>query len=256
MGDNKQKEKQRIERLGEENFNSNGTLMKIIEYESSESIIVEFQDEYKVKKKCKYCQFKEGALKNPYDKTLYNIGFIGEGKYNHRNVPIIYNTWHHMLKRCYDPYYINKHMTYIDCYVERYLHNFQNFVKWYEENYYKVNCERMELDKDILEKGNKCYDRKHMVFVPKRINTLFIKNDNNRGEYPIGVSYHKQHEQLCVRCKKEHLGYFPLDRPFQAFTCYKKFKENYIKEVADEYKNLIPQKIYNAMYKWEVEIND
>ena len=42
----------------------------------------------------------------------------------------------------------------------------------------------------------------------------------------------------------------------QAFQCYKKFKENYIKEVAEEYKNLIPTKLYEAMYKYEVEITD
>ena len=37
---------------------------------------------------------------------------------------------------------------------------------------------------------------------------------------------------------------------------YKQFKENYIKQVADEYKDLIPEKLYNAMYEYEVEIED
>jgi hypothetical protein len=36
----------------------------------------------------------------------------------------------------------------------------------------------------------------------------------------------------------------------------KNFKENYIKQVADEYKDLIPQKVYEALYRYEVEIND
>ena len=42
----------------------------------------------------------------------------------------------------------------------------------------------------------------------------------------------------------------------EAFLAYKIFKENYIKQVADEYKDLIPQRLYEAMYKYEVEIND
>jgi hypothetical protein len=58
------------------------------------------------------------------------------------------------------------------------------------------------------------------------------------------------------KSKQKHLGYFPLDKPFQAFYAYKVFKENYIKQVADKYKDLIPQKLYDAMYKYEVEIND
>ena len=56
--------------------------------------------------------------------------------------------------------------------------------------------------------------------------------------------------------KSKTLGYFPIDKPFQAFTCYKNFKENYIKQVADEYKDLIPKKLYDAMYNYKVEIND
>ena len=37
---------------------------------------------------------------------------------------------------------------------------------------------------------------------------------------------------------------------------YSRLKEDYIKQVADEYRSLIPNKLYEAMYKYEVEIND
>ena len=33
-------------------------------------------------------------------------------------------------------------------------------------------------------------------------------------------------------------------------------KEKVIKEVANKYKDVIPNKLYEALYKWEVEIND
>ena len=54
----------------------------------------------------------------------------------------------------------------------------------------------------------------------------------------------------------KYLGNFPLNRPFQAFYTYKIYKENYIKQVADEYKDLIPKELYDALYRYEVEIND
>ena len=123
----------------------------------------------------------------------------------------------------------------------------------------------MHLDKDILCKGNKIYSPETCIFVPNNINILFVKRDKMRGEYPIGVNYHKQHKKLYVSCgiinkdnkhKQKFLGLFPLDKPFQAFYTYKQFKENYIKQVADEYRDLIPQKLYEAMYSYEVEIND
>jgi hypothetical protein len=80
---------------------------------------------------------------------------------------------------------------------------------------------------------------------------------------PIGVSF--RYEKYIARCaiacnnyknsKDIHIGTF--DTPENAFyKGYKPFKENYIKEVADEYKDKIPTKLYDAMYKYEVEIDD
>ena len=36
----------------------------------------------------------------------------------------------------------------------------------------------------------------------------------------------------------------------------KKSKENIIKQVADEYRPYIPRELYEAMYRWEVDIDD
>lgn len=254
-------------RLGEIRKNTFGTEMKIIEYKNAKNVVVEFQDEYKVTVRTIYKHFKSGQISNPYDKTVYNVGYIGEGKYKiskDNKSTKCYATWKSILQRCYDAYYINKRPTYIDCYVCEEWHCFQNFAKWYEENYYECNNERMELDKDILYKGNKIYSPQNCCFVPQRINTLFTKSNKTRGEYPIGVSYYSITNELRVRCsiyennraKNKHLGYFPLNQVREAFDCYKCFKENYIKQVANEYKSLIPTELYNALYKWEVDIDD
>lgn len=122
----------------------------------------------------------------------------------------------------------------------------------------------MDLDKDILNKGNKIYSPENCIFVPERINTLFTKRDKLRGEYAIGVSYYKYNRKFLVRCniynfeenksKGIHLGYY--DTPQQAFEVYKQFKEQHIKEVAEYYKGKIPKKLYDAMYRYEVDIND
>ena len=251
-----------IDRTGEENVNNKGTLMKIIKYKNKRNIVVEFQDEYKARVSTQYNNFKIGNVKNPYDKNEYG-GYVGEGKYKiweNKKATKSYTCWTNILKRCYDPYILNKYPTYIDCYVCDEWLCFQNFAKWHEENYYEVENCKMNLDKDILVKGNKIYSPETCIFVPNKINILFTKSDKARGEYPIGVSYCKGNNKLSATSndgyKKVYLGYFPLNRPFQAFTVYKNFKENHIKQVADEYKDLIPKKLYEAMYKYEVEIND
>lgn len=251
----------KIDRNGEIGKNTFGTIMKIIEFENYDNIIVEFQDEYKYKIKSNYRVFKKGTIKNPYDKEVFSVGYIGVGKYKsskNKKDTKEYKVWSSMIQRCYDPYFLNKEPTYIDCYVCKEWLNFQNFAKWWEENVYNCNNEKMCLDKDILIKGNKVYSPETCMIVPQRINNLFINRNRDRGDLPIGCSYLRG--KIQVRCniigKNEYLGVFPLDKPFQAFTAYKNFKENHIKQVADEYKDLITQKLYKAMYDFKVEIND
>ena len=55
----------------------------------------------------------------------------------------------------------------------------------------------------------------------------------------------------------KHIGVF--NSPDDAFYAYKEFKEKHIKEVADRYKRdypKVPQKLYEAMYNYRVEITD
>ena len=52
----------------------------------------------------------------------------------------------------------------------------------------------------------------------------------------------------------KHLGLF--DTANEAFEVYKQAKEDYIKEVADEYKDIIPFELYKAMYDYKVDVDD
>lgn len=255
------------DRLGEISKTNEGYEIKIVEYNRNDDIWVEFQDEYKVKVHTTYNNFKKGNVKNAYHPSVYNIGYIGIGKYKtgtSEKMLRVYSEWHSMLKRCYSEDFHKKEPTYISCEVCKEWLCFQNYAKWREDNYYECNNEGMQLDKDILVKGNKIYSPETCIFVPQRINVLFTKSNRKRGEYPIGVNYEKDGNKLVSYCSIFHdnkkksirLGYFSLNEPFKAFTTYKNFKENYIKKVADEYKELIPQKLYEALYKYEVEIND
>ena len=251
----------KIDRIGEVINNTDGTPMKIIEYNKAIDIIVEFQDEYKAKVSTRYQQFKDGKVKNPYSKSVYNVGYLGQGKYIPKECKKIYNEWFSMIQRCYDPYYINKYPTYKDVFVCDEWHNFQNFAQWWEKNVYNCNNERMELDKDILIKGNKIYSPKTCVIVPQKINYLFTKRQNNRGECVIGVNYEYERNKyratcnICINNKPSQIVK-RFETEIEAFYWYKQQKENHIKQIADMYKNIIPENLYKALYRYEVEIND
>lgn len=203
-------------------------------------------------------------VNNPYERNLFGVGYIGEGEFKvslKRVYSPHYIYWMTMLKRCYSEKFQETSKTYMGCSVADEWHNFQNFAKWWEENFYEIDNETMHLDKDILVKGNKIYSPETCVFVPHTINTLFVKSDVARGKYPIGVCFvkgnkTKKFKAQCSAGKREikFLGRFST--PEEAFYAYKTFKENVIKQIADEYIDKIPNKLYNAMINYKVEITD
>ena len=248
------------DRTGEETYNKFGSKMIITEYRGALDIDVYFPEYNWTFEHTQYGVFKKGQVKCPYDKSVYGVGYLGEGEYkasiNNKNTKC-YNTWRGMLQRCYDPKYQEKKPTYKGCRVEDYLLCFQNFAEFYYNIYYEVPGEIMHLDKDILYKGNKIYSRSTCCFVPDRINSLFTKCDSHRGDLPIGVS--EDHNKYRARCHNTesiiiNLGTYVT--PIKAFEVYKNFKEITIKKVADKYKDMIPNNVYEALYNYQVEITD
>ena len=50
------------------------------------------------------------------------------------------------------------------------------------------------------------------------------------------------------------LGTF--DTAEDAFARYKEYKEDFIQDMAEQYKDEIPNKVYEAMMGWKIEIDD
>ena len=255
----------KIDRTGEKGINTFGSEMIIIEYRNTMDIDVYFPEYDWIAKGTQYGNFKNGNIKCPYEKRYYEVGYIGEGEYKvceNGKITRVYSTWNSMLRRCYDHKLHKKHPTYIDCEVCDEWLCFQNFAKWYYDNYYEIKGQKMALDKDILHKGNKIYSPENCIFVPQTINSLFVKSDKTRGESCIGTNLKNGKYQVhCSlinpetgKSKIKHLGRYETQE--KAFEIYKYYKEKNIKEVADYYKDEIPDKLYNALYSYKVEITD
>ena len=83
-----------------------------------------------------------------------------------------------------------------------------------------------------------------------------------RGDSVIGTSL--KNGKYRVQCslinpktgksKNKHLGYYETQE--EAFKVYKYYKEKNIKDVADYYFGRIPDKLYDGLYDYEVEIDD
>lgn len=122
----------------------------------------------------------------------------------------IYQTWSHMLKRCYSDKYQAKQPTYIGCLVAPEWHSFSSFRAWMLTQ----DHEGSHLDKDLLMPGNKVYSADTCVFVSRPLNNFLTDSGAARGDFPLGVSWHNNKGKFLAQCsdpatrKQKHLGYF------------------------------------------------
>ena len=237
-------------RIGEKFVSTSQKLKyEIIDYKNNLNVSVRFEDGTILTNKA-YRTVSNGGCKNLNYPSVFGVGFLGYGKYNTKY--IYYSIWHEMLRRCYVK---NYKQTYNECFVNNEWHNYQNFCNW-AKNHWKQN---FHLDKDILFKGNKEYSKEKCCFVPVKINSLLTKTNKLRGKYPIGVHYIDRDDIFTANLsigtgKQKHLGCF--NNPEDAFNCYKKHKEDYIKIIANKYRSEIEQNVYEALINYKVEITD
>ena len=69
--------------------------------------------------------------------------------------------------------------------------------------------------------------------------------DKSKGKYRAEMSF--MGEQI-------KLGTF--DTAESAFVRYKEYKEDFIQDIAEQHKNVIPHKAYEAMMNWKIEVDD
>ena len=231
---------------------------RIIEYNGCKDVLIEFLATG-YKKVCDSKEVRTGKVKDKLLPTVLGVGILGT-KYSSKINGVKtkeYTLWNDMLKRCYSDVYKKKQPTYVDCKCSENFKSYEYFYEWCRKQVGFANL-RWHLDKDLLIKGNKLYSEDNCVFLPIEINSLILGNDKIRGNYPIGVSWHKATGKYCAVVnefnKQKHLGLFESE--IEAFYKYKQAKEQQIKVVAEMYKGKIDNRAYDALMNYQVEIND
>ncbi len=159
---------------------ASGLEFEILKYTTGVDVLIKFTKSGYITKTKASC-IRSGLIKDRYNPSVYDVGFVGEGDYKPTNKgkqTKEYILWSNMLKRCYDPLTQERQPTYKGCTVESRWHNFQNFaediknlpgyIQWVES--LSPKNETWELDKDTLVEGNKVYSRYTCQFLSKQDN--------------------------------------------------------------------------------------
>lgn len=156
----------------------------------------------------------------------------------------IHKTWVGMLQRCYSEEWSRKSPTYKDCTVCPEWLTFSNFRKWMLEQ----DWEGLELDKDLLVRGNKVYSPETCIFVSRKVNLLAIDRNKLGGKYLTGVGQPNVFGNYPATCSKDgvshYLGAFRTE--LEAHEAYKTFKKEVILLEASRQTN---DKVRDALIK-------
>lgn len=167
------------------------------------------------------------------------------------------NRWYNMNSRCYrESYHVSHPGTiYPECNVcEDWRTSKESFYDWLDKEYYTVSTgEQMDVDKDILKKGNRLYSPETCLIVPHTINVLWSHLSVNyptfnesKKMWEIGTGFYP-----TVYGEKKSFDDLEEARDFAAGVKYA-----HIKEIAEIYKDEIPGKVYQAMLSYKIEPED
>ena len=172
--------------------------------------------------------------------------------------------YRNMYNRCYNERVHELQPNYIGCTIcEEWLslpdHNTsqagrQAFYDWVNDgNFYEIEGEpTVQLDHDILVKGNRIYSPDTCVFVPASVNAMFGGFHGRDTEFPVGVEPTPNGKfRTSLRSIRD-----VFDTPEEAWRVYAEHQKAKVVAVADFYGEKIPRKLYEAMIAWQFEIND
>ena len=249
------------QRIGETVISNQGELMTIVNYTTANDLWVEFADTgYRAHGE--YAKFKKGSIRDPLYPSIYGIAYFGIGAYT-SNHPA-YRKWFDMLRRCYDPATREQYRTYQNVEVCAEWLNYQNFAAWNEYNHPAAPPEiEYELDKDILQPGNKIYSPGTCSFVPREINLILSINEAIRGNCPVGVSEIPNRPGKYAARLVDNYGMTggtyllckTCDSKEEAFELYKEAKRNLIRYQADKFNDVITPAVYDALLRWEPDFD-
>jgi hypothetical protein len=128
--------------------------------------------------------------------------------------------------------------------VENHFENFQLFTDWYttQIGYGKG----YHIDKDILFPGNYYYSSEVCVLVPQCINNL-IQSTQRKFDLPTGVYRNGHNFRACITIDNEQIYLGTYETIEKAQDVYLENKIEYVKQVAENWKNEIDPRLYNAL---------
>lgn len=196
---------------------------------------------------------KSGNIKDRLSPSAYGVGIVGECFSSSESTTPAYLAWRDMLSRCYSDKTKERKPSYKNATTSEDWLNYSNFREWYLAEKGDVAIV-LEVDKDLLGMGTKVYNKETCLLLPKKIN-IFLKTMPVFG-WTTTINYSPIKCKYFIIVKDEYGNkvfkniYYDTYR--EAFSALVAYKEGVMKALADEYKDVLSEKAYNAVINWKV----
>lgn len=143
-----------------------------------------------------------------------------------------YAKWKGVMERCYSEKFKLSNRAYDGCKVCDEWLLFSNFKSWMEDK----DWVGKQLDKDILQQGNKIYGPEYCVFVSKIINSFISRGSSSTSKFKVGACWIRERNKFMASCsnpftkKRETIGYF--DTEGEAHMAWRERKNRHANELA------------------------
>lgn len=163
-----------------------------------------------------------------------------------------YKTWSAMLNRCHGEKSKKAFPAYIDCCVSDEFLKLSMFYEWCQN---QIGFEMgFDIDKDLLEKGNREYHPDKCVFIPRAINNLLKEKKKKKSGLPYGVAATESGKFAAYIGRGGRIRYLgSYDEIADAKKSYNREKEKAIKEEANKYRDQIDPRAYKALMNYRLE---
>ena len=125
------------------------------------------------------------------------------------------------------------------------------FYKWFDDNYYVVDGEQMDIDKDILQYGNKQYHPDLCLIVPHIVN-IFYENIEV-GKTSITQNVLTKKYTVKVYDNGQWICANSIDTYNHALDKYCEIKQGILVSKAKALKDKIPEKVYMALMNTDIK---
>ena len=246
--------RRKLDRSGEVTINKNGSEMIISAYRGNKDIDVYFPQYEWTAKNREYKSFRNGEIRCPYEPSVMKRGYIGVGEYlpyMNGKASTEYRSWKSILHCCYDPnhedypYYGEEGYTICNEWLD-----FQTYAQWYKDNHYNLKNQQVILSSKIMNE-DKVVSPTNSFFIPRSLSQLLRMHGVTccHGKYQVNLRY----TTVDGVAHNDYLGFYGLDN---AKLVYKENKERVVRELAEQYKDYIPTKLYDYMKNFVLDIKD